>query len=120
MAYIAPIIQGLTTLVLGLVAAYIAWRHWRTSQDRVVLDLFDRRFQVFQELTRAIAAAFHKPNVQVPDLANFDVATEKAQFLFGPEVSTVTRRAECTSARPTAWLGWSDSNFDVQRENSSL
>jgi len=50
------------------------------------LDLFDRRFQVFQELTRAIAAAFHKPNVQVPDLANFDVATEKAQFLFGPEV----------------------------------
>jgi hypothetical protein len=21
---------------------------------------------------------------------------------------------------PTAWLGWSDSNFDVQRENSSL
>jgi hypothetical protein len=25
-----------------------------------------------------------------------------------------------TSARPTAWLGISDSNFDVQSENSSL
>jgi hypothetical protein len=28
--------------------------------------------------------------------------------------------AICTSARPTAWLGISDSNSDVQRENSSL
>jgi hypothetical protein len=26
----------------------------------------------------------------------------------------------CTSRRPTAWLAISDSNFDVQRENSSL
>jgi hypothetical protein len=26
----------------------------------------------------------------------------------------------CTSVRPTAWLGISDTNFDVQRENSSL
>jgi hypothetical protein len=82
----AQIVQALTTLVLGIVAGYIAWRQWRTSQDRVVLDLFERRFQVFQELTRAINAAFEKPNVEVPDLAKFDVATEKARFLFGPEV----------------------------------
>jgi hypothetical protein len=50
------------------------------------LIYFNQRCQVFQELTRAIAAAFHKPNVQVPDLANFDVATDKARFLFGPKV----------------------------------
>ncbi len=82
----ASIMQALTTLVLGIFAAFIAWRQWRTSQDRVVLDLFERRFQVFQELTRAIAAAFNKPNPVVSDLANFDAATEKARFLFGPEV----------------------------------
>jgi hypothetical protein len=83
---IAPIIQALTTLVLGIVAALIAWRQWRTSQDRVVLDLFERRFQVFQELGRAISAAFNKLNPEASDLANFDVATEKARFLFGAEV----------------------------------
>ena len=83
----AQIVQALTTLVLGIVAGYIAWRQWRTSQDRVVLDLFDRRFQVFQDLTRAILAAMNKPDPEVfPDLANFDVAIEKARFLFGPEV----------------------------------
>jgi hypothetical protein len=72
--------------VLGAVAAFIAWRQWRTSHDRLVLDLFERRFQVFQELTRAILIATNKPNAEINDLSNFDVATEKARFLFGPEV----------------------------------
>jgi hypothetical protein len=47
------------------------------------VDLFEKRFQVFQELTRTIAAAFQRVNVQISDLANFDAATEKARYLFG-------------------------------------
>jgi hypothetical protein len=82
----APAAQVVTTLVLGLVAGYIAWRQWRTAQDRLVLDLFDRRFQVFYDLTRAIAEAFNKSLVSVDDLNKFDVARERARFLFGPEV----------------------------------
>jgi hypothetical protein len=51
-----------------------------------VLDLFERRYQVFQELTRATTDSLSKPQVSVRDLANFDAATEKARFLFGPEI----------------------------------
>lgn len=58
----------------------------------MVLDLFDRRFQVFQELTRTIAGAFSKANVQISDLANFDAATEKARYLFGAEVHDYLRQ----------------------------
>ena len=79
-------IQTFTTLVIGGFAAYIAWRQWRTAQDRVVLDLFERRFQVFQELTQTIASAFSEANVKIDDLAKFDAATEKARYLFGAEV----------------------------------
>jgi hypothetical protein len=79
-------LQAFTTLILGLVAGYIAWRQWRTAQDRLVLDLFERRFQVFQELTHATRDALGKSRVSVQDLANFDAATEKARFLFGPEI----------------------------------
>jgi hypothetical protein len=78
MVYVAAV-QAITTLIIGLFAGYIAWRQWRTSQDRLVLDLFEKRFQVFQELTRTIAAAFQRVNVQISDLANFDAATEKAR-----------------------------------------
>jgi hypothetical protein len=86
MVYVA-VVQAITTLLIGVFAGYIAWRQWRTAQDRLVLDLFERRFQVFQELTRTIADAFStKANVQISDLANFDAATEKARYLFGADV----------------------------------
>ena len=72
--------------MLGVVAGYIAWRQWRTAHDRLLVDLFDRRFAAFQELTRAIDEAFHKPNAGVADLAKFDIASEKARFVFNREV----------------------------------
>jgi hypothetical protein len=82
----AVLVQAFTTLVLGLMAAYIAWRQWRTAQDRLILDLFERRFQVFQELNRAILRGAEKAKLDVQDLVNFNTAAEKARFLFGPEV----------------------------------
>jgi hypothetical protein len=84
----STIIQALTTLALGAIAAIIAYRQWRTSHDRLVLDLFERRFQAFQELIRVIAEAFNKPAVEIKDLANFDAASEKARYLFGTEVQS--------------------------------
>jgi hypothetical protein len=79
--------QTFTTLILAGIGAYIAWRQWRTAQDRLILDLFERRFQVFQDLTRTVSATFaDKPNVEVQDITKFDTAIERARFLFGPEV----------------------------------
>jgi hypothetical protein len=52
------------------IAGYIAWRQWRTTHDRLMLDLFDRCFATFQDLTRAVLDAFHKVNPDVADLAN--------------------------------------------------
>ena len=85
MLYVA-IIQVLSTAIIGTVAVVVAWRQWSTSHHRLVLDLFGRRFQVYQELARAIADAANKPNAEIADLANFDTATQTARFLFGPEV----------------------------------
>jgi hypothetical protein len=71
--------QTFTTLILAGIGAYIAWRQWRTAQDRLILDLFERRFQVFQDLTRTVSATFaDKPNVEVQDITKFDTAIERA------------------------------------------
>jgi hypothetical protein len=82
----AALAQMITTLVVGLVAAYVAWRQWRTAHDRLMLDLFERRFQSFQELTQVVSTALSKPHPDANDLADFDRASQKARFLFGPEV----------------------------------
>jgi hypothetical protein len=88
---VAAIAQLITTLVVGLIAAYIAWRQWRTSHDRLILDLFERRFQSFQELTIVISQGLNKPHPDTKDLGDFDRASEKARFLFGPEVYSYLR-----------------------------
>src|ERR1700719_336682 len=90
------IIQVLSTAIIGAIAVFVAWRQWSTSHHRLVLDLFDRRFHVYQDLARAIADAVNKPNAEIKDLANFDTATQTARFLFGSEVHsylTTVRKA---------------------------
>jgi hypothetical protein len=63
----AAIAQLFTTLMVGLIGGYIAWRQWRTSHDRLTLDLFERRFDNFQELSRAVRVAINKPH-SIPTL----------------------------------------------------
>jgi hypothetical protein len=41
------------TAIIAALVAVIAWLQWRTAQEKVLLDLFDRRFAVYEEL-RAI------------------------------------------------------------------
>ena len=84
----ATIVQALTTLVLGCVAAYIAWRQWRTSHYRLVFDLFEKRFAVY-EVTKTLInrAAIHGPIVR-DDLQEFSNGIRGAEFLFDGEART--------------------------------
>ena len=40
--------KGLLTPAIGLVAIYIAWQQWNTNRNKLKLDLFEKRFSVFQ------------------------------------------------------------------------
>jgi hypothetical protein len=47
-------------------------------------------------------------------------SSQRSGPCFGCLSSAVLTHPKNASRRPTAWLGISDTNFDVQRENSSL
>jgi hypothetical protein len=84
----ATIVQALTTLVLGCVAVYIAWRQWRTSHDRLVFDLFEKRFAVYKVTETLIdRAKIHGPIVR-DDLEEFFDGIRGAEFLFDGEART--------------------------------
>jgi hypothetical protein len=40
---------------IGLLGAVIAFFQWRTAHQKVVLDLFDRRFGIFEETSTLIS-----------------------------------------------------------------
>jgi hypothetical protein len=53
--YTADILKALTPLIIGLLAAYIAYQQWRTNHRKLKLDLFDRRFKVYQAARQLLA-----------------------------------------------------------------
>ncbi|WSH67085.1 hypothetical protein U8Q05_12015 [Rhizobium ruizarguesonis] len=76
--------QLITTVVIGVIAAVIAWRQWRTARDKIKLDLFDRRFAVFMDVRKLVSEAAQARAFSDPALPNEVVA--RARFLFGPEI----------------------------------
>ena len=74
--------------MVAIGVAVIAYFQWRTAHQRIVIDLFERRFQVYEDLRKVIfeyATNFEVTNLM---LGRFLVAREWATFLFGSEVTT--------------------------------
>jgi hypothetical protein len=71
------------TAFIAAVVAVIAVLQWNTSREKVLLDLFDKRFAVYDELRAAVG----RRDDQTAS-SDFARAASRAQFLFGLEVQT--------------------------------
>ena len=79
------------TAILGGIAAYIAWRQFRTGTEqreiaraKLNLDLFEKRLAVFNETWRAASDVIREGSAYPP--ASMTNLYPLAAFLFGPEV----------------------------------
>jgi len=73
--------------VIAFCVAIIAYFQWRTAHQRIILDLFERRFESYEQIRRVIFD--YAPNLEVSNdlLKHFIIAQERAKFLFGDEVA---------------------------------
>jgi hypothetical protein len=78
--------QGLLTPVIAVVAVYIAWQQWKTNQQKLNLDRYDRRLRVYEEVRKILSIVARDANATTDDLLKFRTSVSKADFLFGPEV----------------------------------
>jgi hypothetical protein len=74
---------AIVTVIIASFVAVIAGLQWWTAQEKVLLDLFDRRFAVYEEL-RAVLGGLRDQDAYL----RFKMASSRAQFLFGPEIKT--------------------------------
>src|SRR5579863_7832062 len=77
----------LVTAFIAAVVAVIAFLQWQTAREKVLLDLFDKRFDVYDEL-RSVLRQRSEGGFDTFSLIDFERAATRAQFLFGPEVQT--------------------------------
>jgi hypothetical protein len=76
-------------VVAACIAGGIAYRQWQTAHAKLVLDLFDRRFESYLALNTAIAGILSvgAGNADVGMKMEFFRAKERAKFLFGRAVN---------------------------------
>jgi hypothetical protein len=78
---------SIITAIIAAFVAYIGWLQWRTAEEKVRLDLFDRRFALYDEL-RAIVDQYGSGGVNQTEYLKFKAVSSRARFLFGPEVTS--------------------------------
>ncbi|MFZ5531620.1 MAG: hypothetical protein ACOY4U_11310 [Pseudomonadota bacterium] len=79
--------SALLPFVLSVIAAYIAFAQWRVNKNKLKLDLFEKRFQVFTAAKDFIAHCLtngYRPTQEAKH--EFLQRTKGAEFLFNKKV----------------------------------
>lgn len=98
---LAPLIAAAVTLLVGILVAFVAYRQWRVAHEKLILDLFDKRFAVYNEAREAVRsfwtplsfdprAAANDQSIymaQMQRIATLHDVGRRAGFLFGDEVA---------------------------------
>ena len=80
-------LQALSTPAIALLAAVIGIMQWRTSHQRAVLDLFDKRWETYRSLGQHIAEVLQHGSVSEKTYIDYLRTKDRAEHLFGPEVT---------------------------------
>jgi len=84
---LATLSQTLVTPVLACFGAYIARQQLRANRLKLVLDRYDRRLRIYEEVVKILTIMSRDTYASVETLLTFRTATSEADFLFGIEIA---------------------------------
>ena len=73
---------AMTTAAVAVLVAVITWRQWVTNRARLKLELFDRRYAIFEKITGFIAEVLQSGRVPSGCEEQFLRDTKQAFFVF--------------------------------------
>ena len=77
--------QGLLTPVVAAIAAYIAWQQYAVNRDKLKLDLYHKRLNVYQALSQFIGSIMVHGDLKYEALRDFDSGRAEADFVFADD-----------------------------------
>jgi hypothetical protein len=87
--YFLQVVQALgptfVAVVVGLFAGYIGWRQWLTGNYRLRLDMFDRRYSMYEATKLLFGQIAINGTVTSTDFAEFRDKIRGAEFFFDGE-----------------------------------
>ena len=79
------LLSGLLTPVIAALGVYIAYQQWKTNHNKLRVDLFERRYDVFLKFASFIANILSNGGVRNNEHHQFIKDTKGSRFIFGIE-----------------------------------
>jgi hypothetical protein len=79
-------LSALLTPTIATVGAYIAWQQWRLNEQKLRLDLYDRRLKIYQEIRKYISLIVRQGTTSTEELLTFYSSVSEAVFLFESDI----------------------------------
>lgn len=81
-------LAALLTPTVAVLGSVIAYRQWRTAQNKLKFELFDRRFSVYEASRNLLASMMTSGKAKDAEVFKFLVATREAKWLLNTDVAT--------------------------------
>ena len=78
--------QPAATFFVGVVLAIIAFLQFKVAHDKLRLELFDRRYKIYDATRRFLSVILQKATFDDSHLFEFYAGTSDAEFLFDIEI----------------------------------
>ena len=94
--YLLQVIQALgptlVAVVVGIFAGYIGWRQWQIGNHRLRLDMFERRYAMYEATKFLFGTIAINGSVTSSDFADFREKIRGAEFFFDGEARQFFQR----------------------------
>jgi hypothetical protein len=84
---LAEFSKTMLTPMIAVIAVYIAWQQKKINEQKLNLDLYDRRLKVYEEVRQILSIIMRDAKASYNDLLKFYRAVSEADFLFGPDIT---------------------------------
>ena len=83
---IMEISKALLTPIIAIIATYIAYQQWKTNQQKLNLELYARRLEVYEEVRKILSLILRDADASYDDLLIFRTSVSEADFLFEDDI----------------------------------
>ncbi|WAJ31162.1 hypothetical protein [Antarcticirhabdus aurantiaca] len=84
---LAKVAVAAPALAAALIAAVFAWGQWHVARQKLVLDLFEKRYDAYKELRSQIANLMNNPAPRYGIDRPFHRASYEMEYLVGDDVA---------------------------------
>jgi hypothetical protein len=82
----AAALLPIATFALSVAVGIVAWLQWRLARSKLRLDLFDRRYKIYETTSKFVDSINNDPEHVDSYLNDFNAGTWNAGFLFDADV----------------------------------